>query len=188
MIARISSPERTLSGVQAWSASSGMNSMKRTSYGCSRANLANGSTSSSVKPRIATALTLIGWAWGKAASASSPRSTRGSASRRVIAKKRSCCSESIETLKRCTPASTSAAASRSSRKPLVVTERSSTVGICASIAASLGKSRRTSGSPPVRRTSWTPSSDSSVTSRVISSKLSTASRSSHGRPSAGMQY
>ena len=29
--ARISSPVRTLSGVQAWSASSGMNSMKRTS-------------------------------------------------------------------------------------------------------------------------------------------------------------
>ena len=49
---------------QAWSASSGMNSMKRTSYGCSRANSANGSTSSSVNPRMPTALILIGCASG----------------------------------------------------------------------------------------------------------------------------
>jgi hypothetical protein len=52
---------------------------------------------------------------GEAASTSRPRSTRGSASRRVISKKRSRCSESIETLKRVTPARTSASASRSSR-------------------------------------------------------------------------
>src|SRR4051794_15393735 len=54
--------------------------------------------------------------------------------------------------------------------------------------ASAGKSRRTSGSPPVSRTSPTPMSASSVTSRTISSKLRTSSRSSHGSPSAGMQY
>src|ERR1700733_5714572 len=59
-----------------------MNSMKRTSYGVSRANSASGITSSSVKPRIATALILIGWASGKPASVSIPRSTWSSASRR----------------------------------------------------------------------------------------------------------
>jgi hypothetical protein len=44
-----------------------------------------------------------------------PAQDRGSASRRVIAKKRSRWSESIETLKRLMPARTSASASRSSR-------------------------------------------------------------------------
>src|SRR3954453_22316144 len=58
----------------------------------------------------------------------------------------------------------------------------------ASMPARRGKSRRTSGSPPVRRTSGTPISASSPTSRTISSKLSPPSRSSHGSPSAGMQY
>ena len=42
------------------SASSGMNSMKRTSYGCLRANSAKRTTSSSVKSFSATTLTLIG--------------------------------------------------------------------------------------------------------------------------------
>ena len=57
-----------------------------------------------------------------------------------------------------------------------------------SMPASVGKSLRTSGSPPVRRTSSTPIATSSRTTRSISSKLSTSERSSHGRPSAGMQY
>ena len=60
MIASTSALGSTLSMSHAWSASSGMNSMKRTSYGFSRANAAKRSTSSSVKPRSATALTLIG--------------------------------------------------------------------------------------------------------------------------------
>ena len=51
-----------------------------------------------------------------------------------------------------------------------------------------GSSRRTSGSPPVRRTSWTPIAASSATIRAISSKLRISARSSHGSPSAGMQY
>ena len=40
--------------------------------GASRANSANGITSSSVKPRIATALILIGWASGKRREALEP--------------------------------------------------------------------------------------------------------------------
>ena len=88
---------------------------------------------------------------GTAASASRPRSTRGSASRRVISKKRSRCSESIETLKRATPASTSACgvaleqeAVRRDREVVDAAARAS--------PARRGKSRRTSGSPPVSRT------------------------------------
>src|ERR671930_21854 len=77
MIRRSSSPVSTESGVQAWSPSSGMNSMKRTWKAVERANSANGSACSSVKPRIATAFTLIGWTSGCRASASSPRSTCG---------------------------------------------------------------------------------------------------------------
>ena len=56
------------------------------------------------------------------------------------------------------------------------------------MAASLGKSLRTSGSPPVSRTFDTPMRESSSTSRVISSNDRTSARSSQGRPSAGMQY
>src|SRR3954467_12780644 len=133
-----------------------------------------------------TALILIGCASGYVASFSKPRITRGSASRRVISKKRSRCSESSETLKRLTPAATRSAASRSSRKPLVVIERSSTWG--RSIAARRGKSRRTSGSPPVSRRSRTPIRASSAPSRSSSPNRGTPARRSHGSPSAGMQY
>src|SRR3954470_2755819 len=61
-------------------------------------------------------------------------------------------------------------------------------GTPASISTSRGKSRRTSGSPPVSRSSSTPSEANTRTSRSISSNDSRALRSSHGRPSAGMQY
>src|SRR5260221_3704960 len=58
----------------------------------------------------------------------------------------------------------------------------------ASIDTSFGNSRRTSGSPPVSRTSSTPISTKRRTSRSISSKARISARSSHGSPSAGMQY
>ena len=50
MIARISAPVSTSSSRQASSASSGMNSMKRTTYGFRRASSASAGTSVSVKP------------------------------------------------------------------------------------------------------------------------------------------
>src|SRR5579875_1932520 len=101
----------------------------------------------------------------------------------------------METLKR-TPAparppdaeATKASASRSSRKPLVVIARSRMPSMPESNETSFGKSRRTSGSPPVSRTSCTPMPASRPTSRTISSKRSTSERSSQGSPSAGMQY
>ena len=86
------------------------------------------------------------------------------------------------------PAATSGSAYRSSRTPFVVSDRSRTPGTAASIPTSTGTSRRTSGSPPVSRTSSTPIAARIPTSRVISSKESTWSRPSHSRPSAGMQY
>ena len=70
----------------------------------------------------------------------------------------------------------------------MVSERSRRPSTPASIATSRGRSRRTSGSPPVSRTSPTPMEASSATSRAISSKRRISSRSSQGSPSAGMQY
>src|SRR4051812_26634900 len=61
-------------------------------------------------------------------------------------------------------------------------------GTRASIPARRGNSRRTSGSPPVSRTSVTPIAAITLTRRSISSKRRTSARSSHGSPSAGMQY
>src|SRR3712207_150488 len=56
------------------------------------------------------------------------------------------------------------------------------------MATKLGRSRRTKGSPPVRRTERTPREASTRTTRSISSKRRISARSSHGSPSAGMQY
>ena len=56
---------------------------------------------------------------------------------------------------------------------------------------SAGRSRRTSGSPPVIRSLWTPSPTKIVASRAISSNDSTSSRGrnakSRPKTSAGMQ-
>src|SRR3954467_7273256 len=117
-MARPSAPLRTSAGRQERSPSSGMNSMKRTWKRRLRASSQKRETSSAPKPGIGTALTLIGRTCGKAAIASSPSSTRSSASRRVTSKKRPRASESIETLTRSIPAATSASASRASRRPV----------------------------------------------------------------------
>jgi len=70
---------------------------------------------------------------------------------------------------------------------LVVSERSSIPSIAASLSTSAVKSRRTSGSPPVSRTSRTPIETKSRTRRSISSKPRISSRGIQGMPSAGMQ-
>ena len=49
-------------------------------------------------------------------------------------------------------------------------------------------SGRSSGSPPVSRTSRTPSPTATRASRTSSSVLSSVGPLSHGTPSAGMQY
>jgi hypothetical protein len=56
-----------------------MNSMKRTTYGLRRARAASAGISGSVKPRIATQLTLIGRSSGCRSASASPARTRSSA-------------------------------------------------------------------------------------------------------------
>jgi hypothetical protein len=89
-------------------------------------------------------------------------------------------------LTRRSPAAASARAWRASSTPFVVSERSSTPGTSASMRTSAGRSRRTSGSPPVSRTLRTPTEARIPTSRRISSKVSMRSRGNQ-TGSSGMQ-
>ena len=157
MIARSSSPLSTESGVQAWSASSGMNSMKRTWKAVERANSAKRSASSSVKSRIATALTLIGRTCGKARDRLEPAQHLGQG---VAAGHL----EEAVALERVDRDVDPVDPGRRQRggvalEQVAVGRQRQVVGgprSAASIETSFGNSRRTSGSPPVRRTSSTP--------------------------------
>ena len=169
MMLRISAPLSTSSRSHASSASSGMNSIQRTTYGLRRASSANASTSSSLKPRMATAFTLIGRRLGYFSHSSSPASTCGRASRRVMWANFSRTGVSMLTLIRRSPASTRSPHISFSRKPLVVRLRLFSPSMRDSFSISTGRSRRTVGSPPVRRTSSMPMRTKMRTSRSISS-------------------
>ena len=69
----------------------------------------------------------------------------------------------------------------------MVTARSSIPSIAASMAARAGRSRRSSGSPPVSRTSRTPSDARTETTRRISSKVRMRFLGNQPTPVAGMQ-
>ena len=163
--------------------------MKRTSYGVRRANSANGTASSSVKSRIATALILIGWASGYSGEISQPAQHL----RQRVAPGELEEAVALERVDRHVEAVDAGADQR-----LGVALEQVSVGGDGQVGdvldaaehrgQTVGKSRRTSGSPPVSRTSWTPIAANRATSRAISSKVRISSRSSHGRPSAGMQY
>ena len=92
------------------------------------------------------------------------------------------------TLTRSIPAALSAWAVRASPSALVVIEISRS-GETARVPATMSTSpRRTSGSPPVNRTSRMPSRRTPMSiRRTISVSVSTLSSGSHSRPSAGMQ-
>ena len=113
-----------------------------------------------------------------------------------IAEKTASSSESRLTVTRRRPASRSAAASFRRAEPFVVSVRSSSPPSgrrrAASIEMRTGRSRRTSGSPPVIRSFSTPSSTKARATRSISSKLSTSAfgRNAKSGPkiSFGMQY
>ena len=104
-------------------------------------------------------------------------------------------SESRLTVTRCSPASRSGPASRRRADPFVVSVRSSGSPsgrrIAASIPIRTGRSRRTSGSPPVIRSFSAPSATNARASRSISSKLRTWSRGRNAKSgpkiSFGMQ-
>jgi len=69
----------------------------------------------------------------------------------------------------------------------VVMAKSRRAGLAASMVMRRGRSRRRSGSPPVRRTLSTPSSMKTSTSRLISSNIKISSRGSQTYSSSGMQ-
>ncbi len=171
IISKISRPASTCSRRQLPSASSGMNSMKRTTYPFRRESSANGITSSSVNPRMATAFTLIGRIDGCRSSSSSPASTFSRQSRRVIRWNFSRTSESSDTLMRVKPASASSPAISFNRNPLVVrlTLSSPSPSSGRNIRISFGRSARTVGSPPVSRMFLIPICTKSPASRAISS-------------------
>ena len=71
--------------------------------------------------------------------------------------------------------------------PLVVMEISGRGSTEAMAATTSTQSGRSSGSPPVRRTSSMPSPTAIRTIRISSSGVNKVVRGSHGTPSAGMQ-
>src|SRR3990172_3987484 len=130
-----------------------MYSMKRSICPRSRKRRAISSTVWSLTPRLTTMLTLTGERPASCAAAipSSTRSTGKSTS--FIDLNTSLSSESRLTVMRLSPAALRARALRLRSEPLVVTVRSSSPSIAASMAMSCSTSLRTSGSPPEMRRS-----------------------------------
>ena len=156
-------------------ASSGMNSMKRTSMPLARPKAARSTISSSLTPRITTTLSFTGVSPASRA-ASMPASTRSRSSRRVSSRKRSRRRVSSEMLTRRRPAATRSAA-------MAVEGRG--VGGDAQVGAERRPAARPApgggpaavGSPPVSRMASTPRR-STITraSRSISSKVASPDR------------
>ena len=134
-------------------ASSGMNSMNRTSTPRWRPNVARSTISSSLTPRCTTVLSLTGCRPASIA-ASMPSSTLASSSRRVISTNRSRWSVSRLMLIRRSPAWRNGSASWRSVAPLVVIATSTPRA--ARRSTSRGRRWRTVGSPPVSRIESTP--------------------------------
>lgn len=117
-----------------------------------------------------------------------PARTSARRSRRARARKVAASRESREMLIRVSPASASACARAASPMPFVVRDSGSSGCSARTPATISSRSRRTSGSPPVRRSSATPSSRTPTpTSRTISVEVMSWPAGSQGRPSAGMQ-
>ena len=85
------------------------------------------------------------------------------------------------------PASASGAASVSRSTPFVVRDMSSSGPTSRNIRTKVGRSARTSGSPPVTLIDRTPSPTKIDSSRVSSSNVRISSFGSQASPSAGMQ-
>ena len=172
-----------------------MYSMNRSTNPSSRAHRTSGSTEASFRPRRTTVLTLIGASPAARAAAIPSRTRETGKSTPFIAPNTASSSESRLTVTRPSPASASGPASARSAEPLVVSVRStgppSGVRRAARYPTSTGRSRRTSGSPPVIRSLCTPSRTKIAARRATSSKSSTCARGrkAKSRPntSAGMQ-
>ena len=183
-IARTSAPVRTRSPAQAWSASRGMNSMNRTTYGFRRARAARPCTSSSVKPLDREGVHLDRAKLRMALGRLEPASTLSSASRRVISENFTV-REGVERDVDPGEPEPGRAARRGARGdvPFVVREDPRRPASKASMRTSSGTSRRTAARRPSAYTSSTPIAARIPTSRVISSNESTSAFGSHVSPS-----
>ena len=131
-----------------------MYSMNRSSAPRAFANSSSGMISSSLTPRITTVSILK--PGNVSTAASMPASTRGSSSNRASLTKRSRCSVSRLIVSRCRPARLRSCTAGASSTALVVIARSRIAVLRASRSTRAGRSRRSSGSPPVSRTLSTP--------------------------------
>ena len=147
----------------------GMVSIKRISIPRPIAKSIMDSISSSLTPFMTTILSLIGLIPADIA-ASIPLITVAKSPSLVISLKRSGIRESIEILALLTPFAFNLAASGGRRCALVESGISLSPGISPSILVSSSISFRSRGSPPVRRTFVTPSSENKRTIFAVSSK------------------
>ncbi len=145
----------------------GIYSIKRTAKGRSRVNAANSLISSSLIPRMATALILMGKPAFSAAWI--PARTLCRSPTRVISLNLSSRNESTLILRRCTPASRSGNAISSRRNPLVVRTSCRKPGIFAKPDRNGTMPFLTSGSPPVTRIFSMPSGTTDLASSMSSS-------------------
>ena len=161
--------------------------MNRSFSPSSSAHFSKPTASSSLTPGINTVLILIGV---KSASRAllMPFRTSSKRSLNVIALKRSALKVSSEIFTRSKPASFSGCAKAAKRIPLVVSESFGGFGKLLMRATMSTMSGRSSGSPPVNRTSSIPASI--PTSRIVisSSVESKSSVGIHAAKSCGMQY
>ena len=180
---------RVVTIVACWNSATsakGMTSMKRNCQGRSIVRAARSTTSSSLKPRITTALSLIG-VRPASSDAAMPASTSRTSPQRVMRLNLAGSSESMLMFTRSRPAALSGRASLPSFSPLVVIAISRVFGserISATMSIRLG---RTVGSPPVRRNLSKPSIDAARRAVLISASVS---NSAVGRKTicSGMQY
>ena len=163
----------------------GISSIKRRSTGYCFVNSASAGISSSLKPPISTAFSLI---FSKPASsaASRPFQAISSEPQREIAAYFLLSSVSRLMFTRRTPASFKGRASSGRSVPLVVMQSSWIPSRAAASAQSSTMSRRTRGSPPVIRSLRMPSPAAASIARSSSSRLSSSGQ--FATPSAGMQY
>ncbi len=152
-----------------------MYSMNRNVCGVPRKCPASATIPSSFAPRLTTAFTFT--RRPAAAAASIPSSTRCTGKSTSFSARNVASSiESRLTVTRSRPARASASAFCGSRAPFVVSA-SSSPGISRSSSTRCSTFRRTSGSPPVIRTTRTPSPAKTPATRAISSRLKSSLRS-----------
>jgi hypothetical protein len=163
-----------------------MYSMNRTSAGTPRPYSMRSTNSSSLIPFSATVSILV-FVNPAGATDAIPARTAGCVPRCDSDFDRSARSVSRLTVTRPSPASLSLSTWSASSTPFVVIARSRRPGLSASIPTSVGRSWRSSGSPPVIRILSTPSDMNTSTSVEISSNVSRSLRGSHTYSASGMQ-